>query len=382
MPVKLSFRAESIQPSAIRRYFDVPEDVVSLGIGEPDFSSPDCVVQAAVAGLQGSETHYTANLGISGLRTAISDHLFNLYGVRYDPDDEIIVTVGCSEALFLALAATVNPGDEVIVITPCFVSYQAAVYLASGIPVEIPCTIENDFDLDVATVEAAITPKTRAILFGFPCNPTGAVASREALTRLTRLALKYDLAMISDELYDQLVFEGEHVCASSIPGAFDRTFLVGGFSKNYAMTGFRIGYICGPRDLLNGAYKIHQYLIMSAPTLAQLGAIAALKDGAEDVVRMRNEYDRRRKLLYKTLNEFGLRTAEPKGAFYIFPEIRSTGLTSEAFAGRLLNEKRVALIPGNGFGKGGEGFVRISYATAYEKIEIALERIRSFLKDL
>lgn len=380
MPVKLSVRAESIQPSAIRRYFDVPKDVISLGIGEPDFSPPPCVTAAAIEALKNGETHYTANLGISELRHKISDHLYNSYGVRYDPEDEIIVTVGCSEALFLALAAVVNPGDEVIVVTPCFVSYQAAVQLASGIPVEIPCLIENDFDLDVEAVEAAITSKTKAILFGFPCNPTGAVASREALTALTDLALKYDLALISDELYDQLVFSGEHVCAPSIPGAFYRTFLVGGFSKNYAMTGFRIGYIAGPKNLLNGAYKIHQYLIMSAPTIAQLGAIAALDHGAEDAARMRDEYDRRRKLLYRTLNEFGLRTAEPKGAFYIFPEITSTGMTSERFADRLLKEKRVALIPGNGFGKGGEGFVRISYATAYEKIEAALERIGDFLR--
>lgn len=382
MTIQLSKRAETIQPSAIRRYFDVPKDVISLGIGEPDFAPPNCVTEAAIRGLREGATHYTANLGILGLREKISDHLFNLYGVRYDPTDEIIITVGCSEALFLALAAAINPGDEVIVITPCFVAYQAAVILASGVPVEIPCTIENNFDLDIKAIEAAITPKTRAILFGFPCNPTGAVASREALTALTNIALKNNLALISDELYDQLVFVGEHVCAPSIPGAFDRTFLVGGFSKNYAMTGFRIGYIAGPRNLINGAYKLHQYLIMSAPTLAQLGAIAALEHGAEDVARMRAEYDRRRKLLHQTLNEFGLRTAEPKGAFYIFPEIRSTGLSSDAFADRLLEEKRVALIPGNGFGAGGAGFVRISYATAYEKIEIALERIQSFLKSL
>lgn len=382
MPITLSSRVQAIQPSAIRRYFDVPKDVISLGIGEPDFDSPACVTEAAIASLRNGQTHYTANLGLIELRRAVSDDLYNRYGVRYDPENEIVITVGCSEALFLALSAVVNPGDEVIVITPCFVSYQASVLLASGIPVEVPCSIEHDFDVDLDAVEAAITPKTRGILLGFPCNPTGAVASREKLTKLTEIAVKHNLALFSDELYDQLVFDVEHVCVPSLEGAFERTFLVGGFSKSYAMTGFRIGYIVGPRHFINAAYKIHQYLIMSAPTIAQYGALAAIQHGAEDAARMRNEYNRRRKLLYTSLNELGLRTSEPKGAFYIFPQITSTGLSSEEFANRLVAEKKVAVIPGNGFGKGGEGFVRISYATSYEKIEIALERIQTFLKDL
>lgn len=378
----LSNRAKNIKPSAIRRFFAVPSDVISLGIGEPDFDSPDCVLQASMEALRTGKTHYTANSGLPELRQAISDDLFARYNVRYDPNTEIILTVGCSEALFLALASLIDPGDEVVVVTPCFVSYQAAVLLASGVSVEVACKFENEFDLDIDAVEAAITPKTKAILIGFPCNPTGAVASREKLQELIDLAVRYNLAIVTDELYDQLVYGVEHVCVPSLKGSFDRSVLVGGFSKNFAMTGFRIGYLAAPAVIMDGAYKIHQYLIMSAPTIAQYGALAAINDGQSDVVRMRTEYDRRRHLVVDGLRSIGLDTVEPKGAFYVFPRISGTGLTSEMFATQLLEKKKVALIPGSGFGKGGEGFVRISYATAYEKIEKALEMINDFVKSL
>ena len=378
----LSNRAKTIKPSAIRKYFAVPDDVISLGIGEPDFDSPVCVIEAGVHALQSGKTHYTANSGLSELREAISDDLYRRYHVRYDPNSEIIATVGCSEALFLALAALIDPGDEVIVITPCFVAYQASVLLASGIVVEVPCKFENNFDLDIAAVEAAITPKTKAILLGFPCNPTGAVASREELQKLCDIAIAHNLAIVSDELYDQLVYGIEHVCVPSLNGGFERTMLVGGFSKNYAMTGFRIGYLVAPAPLMDGAYKIHQYLIMSAPTIAQYGALAAIEHGQEDAKRMHDEYDRRRHLVVNGLRSIGLPTVEPKGAFYVFPKISGTGLSSEDFANRLLEKEKVAVIPGNGFGAGGEGFVRISYATSYEKIEQALERMSRFVKSL
>ncbi len=378
----LSNRAKNIKPSAIRRFFAVPDDVISLGIGEPDFDSPECVQTAAIDALSSGKTHYTANSGLMELRQAVSDDLYARYNVRYDPNTEIIMTVGCSEALFLALAALIDPGDEVVVITPCFVSYQAAVQLASGISVEVACKFENDFDLDIEAVAAAITPKTKAILLGFPCNPTGAVASRQKLQELTDLAVKHNLALVTDELYDQLVYGVEHVCVPGLEGSFERTILVGGFSKNFAMTGFRIGFLAAPAPIMDGAYKIHQYLIMSAPTIAQYGALAAIQHGQDDVIRMRTEYDRRRHLVVDGLRSIGLDTVEPKGAFYVFPKISETGLSSEEFAVKLLEQKKVALIPGNGFGKGGEGFVRISYATAYEKIEQALDRIDDFVKKL
>ncbi|NMA12480.1 MAG: pyridoxal phosphate-dependent aminotransferase [Chloroflexi bacterium] len=379
---KLSTRSKNLKPSAIRRFFAVPDDVVSLGIGEPDFDSPPSVIKASHAALDAGKTHYTANSGTAELRQLVSEDLEKRYGVRYNPDAEIIITVGGSEALYLAMASIVDPGDEVIILTPCFVSYQAMVELSGGICVEVPCKFENNFDLDIDAVKAAITPKTKAILFGFPCNPTGAVASREQLQELANLAVQQDIALVSDELYDQLIYGVEHVSVPSLPGAFDRTILIGGFSKNYAMTGFRIGFLAAPAAIMNSCYKIHQYLIMSAPTIAQYGAAAGIRESQADVIRMRDEYNRRRKFVVESLRAAGLPTVEPKGAFYVFPKIADTGLTSEAFALSLLDKFKVAVVPGNGFGAGGEGFVRISYATSYEKLEIAMERIHQFMKSL
>ena len=378
----ISTRVSNLKPSAIRKYFAVPDDVVTLGIGEPDFTSPDKVMAAAHESLRRGDTHYTANAGIIELRQAISDKLNELYNVSYDPESEIIVTVGASEALYLAAATVLNPGDEMIVVTPCFVSYQACVELVNGVVVEVPCRLEDNFDLNVQAVEDAITPKTKGILLGFPNNPSGAVASREKLQQVADLAERHNLAVISDEIYERLVYGVDHVNFASLNNARERTFIVGGFSKSYAMTGWRLGYVCGPKHLISQLYKIHQYLIMSAPTIAQEAGVVALRECEPDVERMRQEYDRRRRLIVDGLNSIGLYTFEPKGAFYAFPQITSTGLDSTTFADRLLAECKVAVIPGCGFGACGEGHVRTSYAVKYEKIEEALNRISDFVTKL
>ncbi len=381
----LSNRVANLKPSGIRKFFDIAatmKDVISLGIGEPDFDTPQAIVEAGVASLRRGETHYTSNAGLIELRRAIAANLEKLYGVRYDPATEIIVTIGGSEALYLAFTSLIDPGDEVIVLTPCFVAYQAGVELAGGVPVEVPSRMEDDFQLDLEAVRAAITPRTRAILAGYPCNPTGAVASREKLQALVNLAEEHDLVLLSDEIYDRLVYGQEHVCLPSLPGAFNRTVLMGGFSKDYAMTGWRIGYVAAPVNLSNGFYKVHQYTIMCASTTAQWAALEGLLKCEEDVFEMREEYNRRRRLIVDGLNQIGLPTFEPRGAFYAFPKVSVTGLDDNTFANRLLQEEHVALVPGSAFGKGGEGFVRCSYATAYNKLEKALEHIDRFVKRL
>jgi aminotransferase len=356
------------------------KDVISLGIGEPDFDTPENILKAGIQSLQKGETHYTSNSGIIELRRELVDHLEKLYGVSYDPASEVVITVGVSEALYLALTGVLDPGDEVIIPTPCFVAYQAEVVLAGGVPVEIPSRMEDNFQLRPEAVEAAITPRTKAILIGYPNNPTGAVASRQVLLDLLRVAERYDLVVISDEIYDQLVYGIPHVCFASLPGAKPRTLLLGGFSKDYAMTGWRIGYAAGPAEMMSGLLRIHQYTIMSAPTTAQAAALEALRSGAPHVEAMRNEYNRRRELIVSGLNQLGLPTFEPRGAFYAFPKIAVTGMDDETFAQRLLEEERVACVPGSAFGAGGEGFLRRSYATAYEKIEEALHRMERFMR--
>ena len=379
----LSERVAGLKPSGIRKFFDIAatmKDVISLGIGEPDFTTPAPILAAGVHSLQAGETHYTSNAGIFELRQAVCDHLTKLYQVTYDPQNEVVISVGVSEALYLTMTALLNPGDEVIVLTPCFVSYQAEVILAGGTPVEVACRLENNFYLDPEAVAAAITPRTRAILIGYPNNPTGAVASREALIALSELAEKHDLIVISDEIYDQLVYGVSHVCFAGLPGMQQRTVLLGGFSKDYAMTGWRIGYAAGPAEIINGLVRIHQYTVMSAPTTAQVAAVEALKHGEPFVKEMVVEYDRRRKLIVRGLNKIGLETFEPRGAFYAFPRIRVSGLDDNTFANRLLQEERVAVVPGSSFGAGGDGFVRCAYATAYEKIEEALFRMERFMR--
>jgi aminotransferase len=379
----LSKRVAALKPSGIRKFFDIAatmKDVISLGIGEPDFTTPQPILEAGVRSLQAGETHYTSNSGKLDLRQGIADNLERLYGVKYDPVNEIIATVGVSEALYLAFMALLDPGDEVIIPTPCFVAYQAEVYLAGGVPVEIPCKMENNFQVDPDEVRRHITPRTKAIFIGYPSNPTGAVAERETLLEIANIALEHDLVVVSDEIYDRLVYGFKHVCFPALGEDIrQRTILLGGFSKSHAMTGWRIGYAAAPAQIIQGLVRVHQYTIMSAPTTAQDAALAALKADAY-VNEMVAEYDRRRKLIVGGLNKLGLTTFEPRGAFYAFPNIRASGMDEEVFAEKLLHEEHVAVVPGSAFGAGGEGFVRCSYATAYEKIEEALRRMEKFME--
>ena len=380
---RISKRVAALKPSGIRKFFDIAatmKDVISLGIGEPDFTTPKPILDAGIRSLQNGETHYTSNAGKLELRQAIAANLEARYGVKYDPVTEIIATVGVSEALYLAFTAILDPGDEVIIPTPCFVSYQAEVILAGGVPVEVPARLENNFMVDPADVRRAITPQTKCIFIGYPSNPTGAVASREVLLEIAEIAEQHDLLVVSDEIYDRLVYGVEHVCFPALSESLKRrTVLLGGFSKDYAMTGWRIGYAAAPPDLIKGLVRIHQYTIMSAPTTAQDAALEALRSGNSYVEEMVAEYDRRRKLLVAGLNRLGLSTFEPRGAFYAFPNITASGMDDEAFAEKLLREEGVAVVPGNAFGPGGDGFVRACYATAYEKIEEALQRMERFM---
>lgn len=379
----ISNRVQQIPPSGIRRFFDIAatmDNVISLGIGEPDFITPRAILDAGLASLEAGHTHYTSNSGTSELRTMISKHLNRLYGIEYDPALEVLVTVGVSEAMYLAMTTILNPGDEVILPQPCFVSYAAEVSLAGGIPVPIATRVENDFQVTAEEIEGAITRRTKALLIGYPNNPTGAVLERETLEAIAQVVRKNDLLVISDEIYDRLVYDIEHVCVPSLPGMWERTILLGGFSKAYAMTGWRLGYAAAPTEILGAMSKVHQYTIMSAPTTAQEAGLVALSKGEEAVEEMRQRYNRRRRLIVDGLNSIGLKCFEPRGAFYAFPSVRGTGMDDAEFAERLLDEERVAVIPGRAFGIGGAGYVRCSYATSYEKIEKALERLASFVK--
>jgi aminotransferase len=380
----LSQRVAGLKPSGIRKFFDIAatmKDVISLGIGEPDFTTPKPVLEAGIRSLQNGETHYTSNHGKIELRRAIVDNIERLYGVKYDPVTEVIATVGVSEALYLTMTAILDPGDEVIIPTPCFVSYQAEVILAGGVPIEIPARMEDNFQVDPARIAAAITSRTKAIFVGYPSNPSGAVATRETLIEIAKMAEQNDLIIISDEIYDRLVYDFQHVCVPALSETVKRrTILLGGLSKDYAMTGWRIGYAAGPSELIQGLVRIHQYTIMSAPTTAQDAAIEALTNGEPFVQEMVTEYNRRRRLIVDGLNRLGLRTFEPRGAFYAFPNISATGMDDETFAQKLLEEEHVAVVPGSSFGPGGEGFVRACYATEYSKIEEALRRMEKFME--
>jgi aminotransferase len=380
----LAERVRAVPPSGIRRFFDIlatMDDVISLGVGEPDFDTPERIVAAGVRSLHNGRTHYTSNYGTVELRRALAEQLERRYGVAYDPATELLITVGASEAVDLALRATCDPADEVILHEPSYVAYEPAVVFAGGTVVHVPTRLEDDFALDPAAVEAAITPRTKALFLGYPCNPTGAVLPDDVQDELAAIAERHDLLVYSDEIYDRLAYGSyRHRAFSALPGMRDRTILMGGFSKAYAMTGWRVGYLAAPAAVLEGIVKVHQYGIMSAPTTAQDAALEALVGGEADVERMLAEYDRRRRLVVDGLNALGLRTFEPRGAFYAFPEVTSTtGLSSESFAQGLLEEERVAVIPGSAFGPSGEGHVRACYATSFEQLEDALGRIERFV---
>jgi aminotransferase len=380
----LAQRVRDVPPSGIRRFFDIlatMDDVISLGVGEPDFDTPERIVAAGVRSLHNGRTHYTSNYGTIELRRALAEHLRHRYGVGYDPATELLITVGASEAVDLALRATCDPGDEVILHEPSYVAYAPAVTFAGGIVRNVATRLEDDFALDPAAVEAAITPNTKALFLGYPCNPTGAVLPDDVQEALAAVAERHDLLVYSDEIYDRLAYGTyRHRPFSALPGMRERTVLMGGFSKAYAMTGWRVGWLAAPAAILEGIVKVHQYGIMSAPTTAQDAALEALLHGDADVERMVAEYDRRRRLVVDGLNAIGLPTFEPRGAFYAFPEVSAaTGLTSDEFTERLLVEERVAVVPGSAFGPSGEGHVRACYATSYEQLEEALVRIGRFV---
>jgi len=358
------------------------DDVISLGIGEPDFVSPEPIIQAGIAGLRAGKTSYTSNAGLQELRDRISEQLLHLYDVSYNPQSEILVTVGVSEAMQLAMLSLLDPGDEILIPEPCFVSYGPTAVFADATVTYVPTSVEHDFQVTAEDIERHISPRSKVLFLSYPNNPTGAVLRRETLQEIAEVVVKHDLLVISDEIYDRLIYgeayDNGHTCLPSIEALRERTVLLGGFSKNYAMTGWRVGYVCAPEPLYRAMYKVHQYMVMSAPTLAQLGAAEALKSCEREVEEMRQAYDARRRTLVDGLRAAGLPTFEPEGAFYCFPDIRSTGLSSEDVAQELLQEEHVAVVPGPAFGPSGEGYVRCAYATSLEHVEEAVTRITRF----
>ncbi len=382
----LARRVLDVPPSGIRRFFEIAatmDEVISLGIGEPDFVTPQPIIDAAVASLRAGKTGYTSNAGLAELRQRIASGLARMYGVGYDPD-QVLVTVGVSEALQLAMLALLEPGDEILIPEPCFVSYGPAAVFAGGRVVYVPTSASRSFEVTADDIARRITPRSKMLFLSYPSNPTGAVMRKETMEEIAELAVRHDLVVLSDEIYDRLTY-GEthargHVCVSAVGALKERAVLLGGFSKAHAMTGWRIGYACAPPDIYGAMYKVHQYMVMSAPTMSQYGAIAALDECDADVERMRLAYDRRRRTIVDGLRQAGLPTFEPEGAFYCFPDIRSTGLSSEAFAQELLEEEHVAVVPGDAFGPSGAGHVRCSYATSLGEIEEAVRRIARFVR--
>ena len=377
-----SDRVARLSASGIRRFFDLAagvEGVISLGVGEPDFVTPKPFRDAAIKSIADGKTQYTSNYGILALREAIAAHTAKRRGVTYDPRGEILVTVGVSEAVDLALRATLNEGDEVIVADPSYVAYVPGIVLAGGVPVAVPTGAENDFRLLPGDVRRAVTPRTRAILLGFPNNPTGAVLTALDVAGIAAIAREHDLLVYADEIYDRLVYGAPHRSILDEPGMKERTVYLAGFSKAYAMTGWRVGYACAPAEIIEQMMKIHQYTVMCVPTAAQYAALEAITNGESDVQRMVVEYDRRRKRMYERFNAMGLECFEPRGAFYCFPNVTSTGLTDDVFCERLLKEERVVVVPGNAFGERGVGHVRACYAASLEKIDEACDRIERFV---
>lgn len=381
----LSERVQAVKPSGIRKFFDLAstmQDVISLGVGEPDFETPWQVRRAGITSLEKGRTFYTSNWGLQQLRDEIAGLALRRYDLFYDPHDEIVVTVGGSEAIDNALRAIVSIGDEVLIPEPSFVCYTPLTTLAGGVPVPLPTVAEEGFKLTPERLRAAITPKTKALILPYPNNPTGAIMNRQELEAIAEVLRDTNIIVISDEIYCMLTYQGEHVSFAQIDGMRERTMVVDGFSKSYAMTGWRLGWAMGPRELMKSICKIHQFGIMCAPTTAQFAGIEAIRTGDDDIIHMRSQYDIRRRFLVSELRSMGLECFEPHGAFYVFPSIKSTGLTSEEFCNRLLQEQHVAVIPGDAFGESGEGHVRISYSYSMAHLREACSRMRAFLQTL
>lgn len=379
----LSNKVQVIKPSGIRKFFDIAatmEGVISLGVGEPDFPTPSNVREAGIKSIVEKGTNYTANVGLIELRRAISTYLEDRFKLEYDPQDQILVTVGASEAVDLALRAVVNPGDEVLIPEPTYVSYAPSAILAGGVVVPVPTYEKDDFRLTAESIRSLITPKTKAIVFCYPNNPTGAVMEKDDLVAIADVLREHDILVIADEIYAELVYGIEHTSMASLPGMYGRTLLINGFSKAFSMTGWRLGYACGPADLMEAMKKIHQYVIMCAPTMSQWAAIEALENSMGEVEKMRVEYDKRRYTIVKGFRDMGLSCFEPQGAFYCFPRISDLGLTSDEFCNGLLEAEKVAVVPGSAFGESGEGFIRVSYAYSIESIKQALVKIDRFIQ--
>jgi len=379
----IAANVQRIPRSGIRDFFDIVQgmkDVISLGVGEPDFVTPWHIREAAIFALEKGRTSYTSNLGLLKLREAIAAHLAAHFKINYDPRTQILVAVGVSEAMDLAFRAVINPGDEVIFHEPCYVSYSPGIAMAHGVPVAVPCLPENGFALRVESIEKAITPRTKVLVLNFPTNPTGGTMTREELLKIAGLVQRHNLLVITDEIYSELTFEGEHVSIAALPGMLERTVFLHGFSKAYAMTGFRVGYACGPAEIVEAMMKIHQYSMLCASIISQEAAIEAIERGEPDTVEMREQYKLRRNFIVNAFNQMGLPCHLPRGSFYAFPKIGGTGLTSKEFAIRLLQEEKVACVPGSAFGPSGEGFLRCCFATALDKIQVAVERMAGFVR--
>ncbi len=381
----LADKVVDIKPSGIRKFFDIVsemKDAISLGVGEPDFDTPWHIRDEGIYSLEKGRTFYTSNAGLKELKMEICNYLKRKQNIEYNYNDEVIVTVGGSEAIDIALRAMLNPGEEVIIPQPCYVSYEPCTILAGGVPVIIDLKAENEFRLTAEELEAAITDKTKCLILAFPNNPTGAIMTKEDLEKIAKIIIEKDIIVISDEIYSELTYGREHVSIASLPGMQERTILINGFSKAYAMTGWRLGYACGPANIIGQMTKIHQFAIMCAPTTSQYAAVEALKNGDEDVKEMREAYNQRRRYLVNAFREMGLECFEPFGAFYVFPCIKEFGMTSDEFATRFLEEEKVAAVPGTAFGNSGEGFLRISYAYSLDNLKIAMERFKRFVEKL
>ncbi len=376
---------KKIKPSGIRKFFDIAKEIdgaISLGVGEPDFDTPWHIREEGIYSLERGKTYYTSNAGLKDLRIEICNFMERKYNLKYEWDKNILVTVGGSEAIDMALRAMIEPGDEVIITTPCYVSYEPCATLAGGIVKTIPLKNENEFRLTKAELEKAITPKSKILIMCFPNNPTGAIMEKKDLEEIKDVIIKHDLVVISDEIYSELTYGKNHISIASLPGMKERTIVINGFSKTYSMTGWRLGYACGPENIISQMTKIHQFAIMCAPTNSQYAGVEALKNGDDDIIYMRDAYNERRRFVLKRLEEMGIPCFEPKGAFYVFPDIRGFGLSSEEFCLRLLKEEKVVVVPGNAFGESGEGFIRISYAYSIDDLKNALARVENFIKKL